>query len=178
MSLIAAKVAKNNLQARQKSRLSKQLKRVFAERQVLIEAKKDFQKFKKNTLFISGLTLYWAHGSFTNPYFQFTSSNEEMLQLILEWLGKYLGVKENMPKYRVFSTNWGNEEALNAVWVKELSLTGRFMKPVIIKKSQNIAKNALNKGSLQIVVPGIERIRKIKVWQKLFVRYYQDDSDK
>ncbi|MDO8590779.1 MAG: hypothetical protein Q7R65_02235 [bacterium] len=170
LQLVAKKIADNNLKAHNKSRLTKQMKRVFEERETLIEAQNDFKKFKNRPLFLSGLSLYWAQGSLTNSYFQFTSSDAQMLKIMINWLEVFLKVKREKAKYRLFLSNLGDPGVISNEW-EDLLLIPRanFMKPVINKSSAKKPQNGLNKGSIQIVASGIGHIRKIKVWQKMLI---------
>jgi len=169
-SLVAKKVSENILIGRNKSRLSKQMNRVFDERKILISAQNDFKKFKSNPLFLSGLSLYWAHGSFSNDYFQFTSANEEMLKIMIGWMHKFLSVRPERAKYRIFLADGGNHGKITDLWADSLLVPrGNFMSPVINRNRSKIPKNGLNKGSIQIVASGINNIRKIRVWQKQLI---------
>lgn len=167
--LIGKKVAENNLKAHNKSRLTKQMKRVFEEREILIDGQNDFMKFKNKPNFLSGLSLYWAQGSLTNSYFQFTSNDPQMLKIMISWLEDFLKIKREKAKYRLFLGNLSDSpEKISAEWANNLLVPrANFMKPIISKNNSKKLKNSSNKGSIQIVAFGINTIRKIKVWVNL-----------
>lgn len=166
---ISSHSAENRLRGLSKSKLTKSIKSKFNQRNSLIEAKKIFEKLKRDPFFISGLALYWAHGSFKNKYFQFTSGDSEKINFMLGWLKKYQKISLKETKYRLFCYQPLAKDS-SAYWQKilgqEALIRTTFLRP-------RLSKNVENKGVLQILVYDISLVQKMLFWQKLFVEYYK-----
>lgn len=95
----------NEIKFRVKDRMSrgrmnasiiKKSERLFKEKRIFDIESKQFHKLIKDPVFISGLSLYWAKGSFKNNHFQFTCSDNNMLIFMRKWILKYLNIDNNL----------------------------------------------------------------------------------
>ncbi|MEK7567625.1 MAG: hypothetical protein AAB513_01760 [Patescibacteria group bacterium] len=161
------------LRSRNKSKLSRQMKKVFGERQALVGGQKSFKKFQSDTRFLVGLSMYLSHGSFGNSYLQFSSSDEEVVQIFLDWLIRFLGVPVSATRCRIYINNNISHLEAQSAWIRKIAINDKqFLKPVIYKTRQKTKENGSNKGFLQISVSGINNIRTLNVWKKLILSYY------
>ena len=96
---IKSKVSRGRLNAT----LILKSRRIFREKRIFDEAKREFPKLVKNSFFVSGLSLYWAKGSMKNTHFQFTSADLSMISFMIKWARKYLNINESLIKQRKFN---------------------------------------------------------------------------
>ncbi len=159
--------------SRNKSKLTREMKKVFGEREALIDAQKSFKKNQGNQRFLIGLSMYLSHGSFKNPYLQFSSGEEDSLRIFIDWLTHFLGIRANQVKCRLYLSSGALEAQNRSFWAKGLAINEKqFLSSVIYKKGRKSKEDGLNKGVLQITVSGIAYIRVLKVWKSLILSYY------
>ncbi len=162
------------LRSRSKSKLSRQMKKVFGERQALVGGQKSFKKFQADPRFLVGLSMYLSHGSFNNPYLQFSSDDEGAVQIFLDWLIRFLAVPVSSIRCRLYiNSNIPYSEAQSG-WIRKIAINDKqFLSPVVYKTRQKSKENGSNKGFLQITVPGINNIRTLSVWKNLLFELYK-----
>lgn len=76
--------------------------RVYREKKIYDEAIKEFPSLIKDSFFALGLSLYWAKGSMKGACFQFTSSNQSMILIMLKWVKKYLEIDNDLIRQRKY----------------------------------------------------------------------------
>ena len=153
--------------------LSNRSRRLERESIVNNEASLLFDRYRDNELFIVGITLYWAEGSKRTGEFQFINSDPQMIMLMNNWIKLFMPTEK--VKYRLFTHNIFKPDCLEEFWAKLLGVEPeRFEKTIYKPTSHGIKKNPGYKGCLRISLSGINTLRTIKTWQKLFIMYYSD----
>lgn len=171
--LISNHGKENRMRGSTKSKLTRQMQRAFNERKIVIEEKKKFSKLIRHQKFLTGLMLYWARGSFTNSYLQFSSSDTEVARIVISWIKTYIPSVASKIKFRIFVPQIDELVAVEH-WRKDLNLQkDEFLPTVYTKSTTKSQENGLNNGYIQITAGGISDIRRVIVWKKLFLSYYQ-----
>lgn len=153
-----------------KLRLTKEMSKKFNERKSLIEAKKIFEKNKNDPLFITGIAFYWTDGSAKNNYFQFSTSDQNKLLLMLDWLNRFMKISGDSISFRLFSPILAVKDN-QIFWAKYIGSVKKMS--LTTYPTQNKRKNVENKGFLQILCYDLSIQQKVIFWQKLLFDYYQ-----
>ena len=127
------RVSKRGSRGRLNSLISVKSKRVFIEKTIIDEANREFKELATQPLFICGLSLYWSSGAKRGSAFQFSSSDINMINIMIMWLNRYIKVDDDVIKIRNYD-----------------------------KYSR-------------IDVCRINVLRKVIAWQKLLIKYYDDE---
>lgn len=177
--LIAQKSTQKRRMGTQKSILTNRMRAALLGQKNASNANREFDNFKRQHLFIAGLTLYWAQGAQDNGGFHYANSDPEKVRLMVAWATNYLGVSKSDLTYRVFASPFVANVSTLTYWAGMLGLKEVVFKPTVVQKSikneDGKSKNmANNKGSMRISYNSAVALRKILVWQKRLVRYYQE----
>lgn len=134
-------------------------------------AKIDFERYKKDPLFLIGLTLYWAQGSQTDNYCSFTSSDTDMIKLMVTWVTTYLKAEPSDYSFRLYSYDESSHEANLRHWSRTCTIPKSQFKKTVLKRGKNKLDN---KGILRFITPGASHIVVVKTWQECLKNYYGD----
>jgi len=142
--------------------------------QLLINAKEDFEKYYNETLFHTGIALYWAEGAKRSEMFLFTNSDEVMIKVMLMWMEKYTKYNRHELGYRLYIHHPFMHENWEAWWQKYLGVDkGTFKKTILKPTNLGIKKRPNYKGCLRVEVPkSSELLMKMKFWMNLQVEYH------
>lgn len=163
------KIARGRLQAS----IALRARRMVRERDVFIEAEKEFGQFIKDPFFNIGLCLYWAEGAKKNNYFAFMNSDPEMHVMMIKWIKRFLKVEDVALKYRLYIHEPYKHENCEAYWAKILGISmNSFQKTIYKPTPHKVKKNPDYKGCLRLSILRIDVLRKIMAWQKLLIKYY------
>ena len=157
---------------RMKASISIRSRKVFKEKVAYENAEKDFKKYLQDSLFMLGLGICWSHASKRPNSFQFTSSDQSIVKIILLWAEKYLDLSNKSPKYRVFIDISCKNQDCEQFWSRVVGLSAELFQKTMYLRSQSVKRSREYKGSLAIVISNIDVVRKIIAWQKLAMRYY------
>ena len=167
---------KAKLRGRQISNLAgskaSQKKRVEKTKKIIEEAKNEANKLLKNTLFLSGLMLYWAEGdkSETHENVKFSNSDPKMILLIMRWFREICKVPEEKFRICVHMHTLHCRKDIEEYWSK---ITGvplsQFYKSQIKPTSLRHRRNKLYDGTCAVVVNNKNLFRKIKGWKLGFI---------
>lgn len=150
-------------------------KRLQREEGVFIEAEQKFNSLKTDSLFLLGIALYWAEGSKRTGEFQFINSDPDMIVFMYKWVQKYLNIDKKLIKARLFTHNIEGCDTHLPFWANILGIeTTSFEKTIFKPTIHKIKKNPSYKGCLRLTVASIDKLRMMKAWQKLIIRYYKD----
>jgi len=142
-------------------------------------ANKNFESFKKHPLFLTGLSLYWAQGAQHGGGFHYANSDPEKIRLMVSWATNYLTIVKNDLTFRVFASPTLANPSTLTYWAGVLGVKETIFKPTILlkgTKNEELNSNnmSIHKGSMRISYNSAEVLRRIIVWQKQLVRYYQE----
>lgn len=120
---------------------------------IMLLGKSEFKKYAKESLFITGVSLYWAEGYKKGAYgskwkvVDFANSDENMIILMMKFFRKYFKIREEKIKIQIIAhPNININKAVNK-W----SSTTKIPKKQFIKtfsKSNISSKGVRNKKSL------------------------------
>ncbi len=141
---------------------------------LLDEAKVEFEKFKNDSLFHAGISLYWAEGAKRNEMFLFVNSDDEMIEMMLLWLEKFTEYSRSDMGYRLYIHQPFLQDNLELWWQKRLRATGAQFKKTILKPTNlGIKKRPNYKGCLRVEVPRSSHLlTKMKFWMNMLVEYH------
>lgn len=141
---------------------------------LLVEAKRDFDKFKNSTLFHTGVALYWAEGAKRNEMFHFMNSDDEMILILLRWLESFTEYTKADLGYRLYIHHPFARDNWELWWQKRLgALPSQFKKTVIKPTSLSIKKRPNYRGCIRIEVPrSVHLLTKMKFWMNMLVEYH------
>ncbi|MBM3249525.1 MAG: hypothetical protein FJZ09_01600 [Candidatus Omnitrophica bacterium] len=121
---------------------------------------------------IAGCMLYWAEGSFSTNFVDFTNSNPEMIKLFLCFLREICGVKEERLRVYLYAYSAENLEAIKRYWQKITGIPGRqFTKPYIRRPVQNLTKRKLPQGLVHIRYNDKRLLEILKIWIEEYVQW-------
>lgn len=138
------------------------------------EAKVEFEKFKNDSLFHVGISLYWAEGAKRNEMFLFVNSDDEMIEMMLLWLEKFTEYSRSHMGYRLYIHQPFLRDNLELWWQKRLRATGAQFKKTVLKPTNlGIKKRPNYKGCLRVEVPRSSHLlTKMKFWMNMLVEYH------
>lgn len=159
---------------RMRALINNQSRRIERERLLGKEAERLFMKHRRNPLFLTGITLYWAHGSILSTGFSFINADPDMIFIMNKWVRYFLSVPKEKIKITVYSHKIPGYDTFLDFWVKNLDLEPQNCKQVEYATPIKSLKkrNPFYKGSVKLFVTRIRYERLMKAWQKLFIQYY------
>ena len=152
-------------------------RRVYREKSAYDDAEKEFEQNRGEPFFMSGISLYWAHGGKKSGYFQFVSSDPQMLVFIIKWVEKYLFIQKTDMKLRLFVHEPNKGSNIEDFWAKNLFVRKDLFKITRIR-GRGIHNDPNYKGSCMLVITNILILRKVLAWQNQFIKYYKDIDEK
>lgn len=167
------RISKNQTSARLRASFTNRSRRLKREELVFDESIKIFAKYKKNPLFIIGVTLYWAEGGKRTDQFQFVNSDPEMIKFMVFWIENFLHCKKDDIGYRLYMHKIYNYENCEDFWAKFIGVKKDIFYKTIYKPTKHkVKKNPNYMGCLRLSVGGIDSLRQMKAFQKLLIEYY------
>lgn len=138
------------------------------------DARKMFELHKHDSLFLLGIGLYWAEGAKRNSYFAFMNSDPDMINLMLLWIEKYLGISKEDVGLRLFVHKAYRDEHNEEFWAKYTGYGLEHFKKTILKPGTALVKRRPNyKGCIRIEVTKVKYLRKMKYWQRCLIEHFQ-----
>lgn len=170
----------NNSQIKQfngriKASLTNKRKRLEREKNANDFAKERFDVLKGDSMFLVGISLYWAEGSRKTGNFQFINSDPDMIDFMYKWIQKYLKVEKESIKFRLFTHKVKDYEMHLPFWANLLNVESNTFQKTIFKPTvHTIKKNPAYNGCLRLTIFSIYQLRLMKAWQKLLIEYYRE----
>jgi len=144
---------------------------------IFLDSKTDFEKFINEPFFQLGLALYWAEGAKRTWGLQFVNSDENMINIMIKWLKRYLNITNNKFKFRLYTHKIFAHENNEKYWSTKLNFPlEQFCKTVYKPSGLGIKKRPNYKGCLRIEIHGggaSYYLKKVKAWQKYLIDYYE-----
>lgn len=156
-----------------KMSLANKQRRVGREFVSLKQAHDQYENYKDDGFFLSGISMYWAKGGQSGGLMSFSSSEEDKIQFMIKWVEKYLGVSREKLNFRLILGEIGESELKKSkiFWSTRLKIGESLIKFTINKKAKS-ENMALNKGIMQFSMCSIDKLRILQSWQKLMSQYY------
>lgn len=133
--------------AHRKSRLKR-------ETEQFLVAKRLFAKYSNDTLFHTGVSLYWAEGAKRSSMFMFINSDIEMVEIMLLWIEKFTDYSRKDLGYRLFVHQAYAHKDYEQWWMKTLCVSKENLKKTVYKPSKfDTQKRVGYKGCIRVEVP-------------------------
>lgn len=141
---------------------------------LLEEAKAEFGKYKNNTLFHTGIALYWAEGAKRNKMFHFMNSDSEMINVLIYWLERFTEYRRVDLGFRLYIHQPFIRDNWEVWWQKQLKVSSNQFKKTIVKPSGlGVKKRPNYKGCVRLEVPkSVHLLTKMKFWMNMQVEYH------
>lgn len=141
---------------------------------LLEEAKAEFEKYKNNTLFHTGIALYWAEGAKRNKMFHFMNSDSEMINVLIYWLERFTEYRRVDLGFRLYIHQPFIRDNWEVWWQKQLKVSSNQFKKTIVKPSGlGVKKRPNYKGCVRLEVPkSVHLLTKMKFWMNMQVEYH------
>jgi len=118
-----------------------------------------------------------THGGKKSGYFQFVSSDPDMLLFMMRWAEKYLfepkSISRKEIKFRLFIHEPNKGSNIEDFWARTLFVKKNMFKTTKIR-GRGMHKNQNYKGSCMIYITSIGILRKVLAWQNQLIKYYKD----
>lgn len=162
---VRKKVTKNISRGRIAAGLANHERRLVRDKEIKSNALKAFLLYQNDPLFYSGLALYWAEGSKRTHAFQFVNSDVRMIQMMIWWLEKYVLVKKDDLRFRLYIHKTYAHENCEEWWRERLNVALVQFRTTIYKPTHRLVKKRQNyKGCLRIEVKGVVHFRTVLAW--------------
>lgn len=135
---------------------------------------KEFQLNKTNPLFQLGIGLYWAEGAKRSSSFAFTNSDPNMIRIMIFWIEKFLGIRREEIKMRLYVHKPYVHEDCESYWSKESGIPLKNFGKTILKPSSGlqVKKRPNYKGCVRVEIGPVKYLRKLLYWQKMLIEHY------
>lgn len=153
------------------------------EDRALIEAQKMFSDHSNDPFFILGIGLYWAEGGKRTSSFQFVNSDQEMVNVMIGWVKKYLKINNDRMYLRISTHKDFELEKYEESWAMATKIPLDQFKKTTYKPNRHgiYKKNPYYKGCARLEVEGgVHLLRVMLSLQKILVQqskmlYCQDN---
>ncbi len=150
-----------------------QQKRIERTNLIIKEAKKETKLLMKNSLFLSGLMLYWAEGTKRREELNFSNSDPQMIKLMMEWFRKICIVPEEKFRIKLYIHNLHSRKNIEKYWSDVTGVPlSQFQKTYIKPNSLGHRRNILYDGTCAIRIGNKDLFRKIKGWKLGVIRRF------
>ena len=130
----------------------------------------EYKHYKKDPLFVAGLTLYLAVGdNYDAKVIRFSSKKIDSHRIFLAFVREYLGVEKKKIHFWLALTDDLDEEKCMRKWQRALSIPySQFYKNQIIPGKTN--KKRLHFGVGNTIIASTVHKRKLSHWTKLLIK--------
>lgn len=172
-SQLARRIEERRHRGRLSAKIASQARKIERERQAFKEAERLFVRYRKDPMFLLGVTLYWAEGARDGQSFRFMNADPDMILIMRRWVERYLGVSREKILARLFIHNIPGYETVPGFWLKNLGLGDHQLKVShYTAKNKVIRKGPGYKGCVRLTIHGVRYLRLMKAWQTLVIQYY------
>lgn len=144
------------------------------DKQIMLDAQEEFQKFSHDPLFHTGISLYWGEGAKRSNMFMFTNSDADMVNVMLLWIEKFTQYKRDELGYRLYTHKPYAHLEYEKVWAAKLRVPlTQFKKTIIKPTSLGYKKRPGYEGCLRLEVPRSTFLfLKLSGWTKALIEYH------
>lgn len=149
------------------------MRRVVRDGFLLRDAKDAFKHYSVEPFFHIGISLYWAEGSKRGSSFMFTNSDPSMMELMVKWIERYLGIQRERIRARLYTHKPFAHDNAEKFWSETTGIPIENFGKTIYKPTGLLVKKRPNyKGCLRMEL-GVVSFRKMQFWQKMLVELYR-----
>lgn len=148
--------------------------KINRDKDLLKIAKEEFEIYKEEPLFLTGIALYWAEGAKRNDMFHFMNSDCEMIDVMICWLEEFTEYKRADLGFRLYIHAPFIRDSWEIWWQKQLrASTTQFKKTIIKPSGLGVKKRPNYKGCIRLEVPrSVYLLTKMKFWINMLVEYH------
>ncbi len=153
------------------ARYNQQKKKKIIE-EIIAQAKNEVERLSGNSLFLSGLMLYWAEGDKAESWevVKFSNSDPMMIRVIMRWFREICKVPEEKFRVCVHMHALHCRENIEKYWSEVTGVpVSQFYKTQIKPTSLKQRKNKLYDGTCAVTVCNKNLFRRIKGWKLGFI---------
>lgn len=134
------------------------------------EAKTEYNRMRKNLLFVAGLCLYWGEGEkAANGRVSVINTDAHLLQTVVQFYRKILKVPEEKLRAALFVYSDLNIERIREYWAKKIKIpVEQFVKTQVLPSRSKITKKKIEHGICSVYFSSTEIHAKILEWIRLF----------
>ncbi|HCP08647.1 MAG TPA: hypothetical protein DIT25_02525 [Candidatus Moranbacteria bacterium] len=160
--------------ARIKSAWTKRRKKQEKIDRIHKEAKAELPKLISNSLFLVGISLYWAEGGKTQEAVQFSNSDPRLIKIMMKWFKEICNVPSNKLKIHIYIHGIYKKENCEKFWSEVTRIpVSSFGKTTYKQTIHKVKKNLSYKGVCRIDINNVDLFRKITGWQSgVFEKFY------
>lgn len=165
-------IKERSTNGRDKAAASNMKRRKSREALAEAEAHALYETYKDDRWFILGVSLYWSEGGKRTSGFQFVNSDPDMIQFMLYWVQKYLGIKKTDIFMRLNTHVEFKTEHYEDFWSEKTGIPlSQFAKTVYKPNRHGIyKKNPLYKGCARLEIRGgMALLRKVVALQHVLI---------
>lgn len=148
--------------------------RILKTNEIIKKGKEEIPGLAGNSLFTTGLALYWAEGAKnSSESVRFANSDENMIKLIMRWFREICNVPEKKFRVQVHMHELHCRSDLEEYWSKIVGIPrNQFYKTYVKKTSLGQRRNILYNGTCSVTISSKELFRKIVGWKLGIQKYF------
>lgn len=149
-------------------------RRLDKNKELHVEAEREFVEFANTPLFFVGVALYWTEGAKRNNFFAFSNSDVGMINIMILWIETFLGINKAYIRAQLYIHKPYANENCEEFWSKNTGIKREMFRQTIYKPTGMLVKKRPNyKGCLRISLPRSSgHLRKMAYWQQMLVEFY------
>lgn len=153
---------------------NKKCARIERTKNIIDNAKKEFQRFFKNPLFIAGLALYWAEGDkHRAERVKFTNSDPDLIKFMMSWFRRICNVPESKFRIALHVHDLHMRSEIQRYWSDIVNIPlPQFQKLYVKQSTLRQRRNVLYNGTCGIVVCNKNLFRRILGWKQAFIAQF------
>lgn len=145
---------------------NRQTERIRSTEKIIKKSRAEASEKINDSLFLSGLMLYWAEGTKRNEMINFSNSDPNMIMLMMEWFRKICNVPEKKIRIQVHVHSLHCNTEIKKYWSGITKVPMNQFHKIIIKKTSLIhRKNILYNGTCCIRIYNRNLFRRIIGWK-------------
>lgn len=175
--LLKDRVSGNISRGRLKAAAALRANRELRDKALFTSMQELYQRFKDERLFQLGIALYWAEGSKKGSGFLFVNSDSDMMNIMLDWLERFYGLKRAQVRVRLYIHKPYAHEHCEERWSREIGVPlSQFNKTSYKPTGKLVKKRADYKGCLRIELSKDLALRRMTFLMSLFLDDYKKSS--
>ena len=148
--------------------------RILKTNEIIKKGKEEIKDFIDNSLFTTGLALYWSEGAKnSSESVRFANSDEFMIKLIMRWFREICNVPEKKFRVQVHMHELHCSSDLEGYWSRVTGIpSNQFYRTYVKKTSLGQRRNILYNGTCSVTISNKELFRKIMGWKLGIQKYF------
>ncbi|UCD54828.1 MAG: hypothetical protein JSV93_04725 [Candidatus Omnitrophota bacterium] len=133
------------------------------------QAKTSFEQYKNDPLFVAGIMLYWAEGTYPIKYRKYqlalTNSDPKLLEVYCNFLRKYFNNIELDLRIALYTYQDINESGAKLFWSNQLKIPlTQFIKTQVLPSRSVLTKTKLPYGTCCVYLNSKDYCNTMQIW--------------